>query len=394
MVRAIIVTTILFSGAVYAGDVSFRPEVSLEGEYSDNVIVSPDNQAIGDFSTRLRVLLPVINRWDSGRLRLSYEPSVERYQDVDQLDNDAHSLLFRVDDAMNRQSEFHMDLGFVRSLDQGMSSSILGEDLFLVRPSERDRLSGAISYARQVSRRWGWNGGLDGADLKYEELDGDDIPGETIEDRKEYGATLGLDFHLSTQSTFGVFLRQRSNELESSGSEDLQQLGLVWNRTVGRGSDFRLELGVSDRSGEFIMLGQTIPDFVSETEIFGGIELTRSMRKSRLHLLATRQPTSGGTSSSTSTDSLVSIGLSGVPGRSWRWTVTARYASRDPLDSSLEVADTFGAGGQVEWRPTQFSGYRIGFDMVDQSSSGAADRSLGRAWAGVVWYPRGPEDDE
>jgi len=285
-----------------------------------------------------------------------------------------------------------VELGFTRSLDQGMSASSLGEELFLTPPSERDRLSGEVSYARQVGRRWGWNGMLDAADLTYNEIDGGGFPGETIEDRREYGAAAGLDYILSPQSTFGVLLQYRSNELEFSGSEDLQQLSLVWDRTLGRGSDLNLELGVSDRSGEFLLVGQLMPESISDTELFGGIEWTRTMRQARLQLMASRRPSAGGASRSTSTDSLVSVGLSGTPDRSWNWTVAARYASRDPQDSALEVTDSLGAGAQIEWRPTEHTGYRIGLDYVDQSSdAGVADRSLGRAWVGFVWYPRGPE---
>lgn len=380
------------TGLSMGGDVSFNPELSLEAEYGDNVIVSSDNEAISDISSRVRVVLPVVNTWDTGSLLFSYAPSIERYRDVDQLDNDAHDLIFSVDDTPSRQSVFHLELGFTRSLDQGLSASSLGDELFLTPPSERDRLSGEISYGRQVGRRWGWNGTLDAADLTYNEIEAAGIPGATIEDRTEYGATAGLDFILSPQSTLGVQLHHRSNDLEFSGSEDLQQLSFVWGRTLGRGSDINLELGISDRSGEFLLVGQLMPEPVSDTEVFGGLEWTRTMRKARLQLLASRRPSAGGASRSTSTDSLVSIGLSGVPARSWNWTVAARYASRDPLDSGLEVTDSVGAGAQIEWRPTEFTGYRVGVDFVNQSSgAGAADRSLGRAWVGFVWYPRGPE---
>ena len=102
---------LLLPGAVQAADVEFHPEISIQGEYTDNVTVLHGSNGVSDLISRLRILLPVVRKWDSGQFEFRYAPAYEWYRDTGYLDNDSHDLSFALENSPGRKASVHFDAG-------------------------------------------------------------------------------------------------------------------------------------------------------------------------------------------------------------------------------------------------------------------------------------------
>ena len=385
---------LLLPGAVQAADVEFHPEISIQGEYTDNVTVLPGSNGTSDVISRLQVLLPVVRKWDSGQFEFRYAPAYEWYQDTGYLDNDIHNFSFGLENNPGRKASVRFDAAYSKAVVQGGSESLIAGDLVMTSPADRERMNLATTYRRQVTRRWSWTGSLNAAGFRYDVLeDAGSAPVTEIEDRSEWGASFELNRSLSQQTDFGLLVNHSSYELDLSGSEDVERLAMVVNRNLGGpGDELRFELGVSDRSGDFLLPGSSAFTTLESTDFFGVVSLTRTLRKSRWTMNVSLQPSSGGVSAVPTTDTVAGVVYGFSPGPSWNGSVSGRYASQDPVDDAMETIDSLAFGFQIEWRPNRKFGYRLGADTVDQSGqAGFDDRSVTRGWLGLVWYPLGPQ---
>lgn len=386
----------LLSGGLQAADVEFNPEISVQGEYTDNVTVAPGDTGETDLISRVRVLLPVVRRWDSGQLEFRYAPSYDWYRDTSYLDSDNQDLSFAVRNGVSRKARFTLDAGYNKSVQQGGADSLLSGDLILTEPVDREQAVFSASFQRDFSRRWSWTGAIQAAELRYDTLPGGG-PGAApdIVDRSEWGASLAFDHALSAKATLGVELSRSSNELDVTGSEDVDQVSAVWTRTLSQPGDrFRLAVGVADRSGDFLPAGAMATVLVDETELAVDASLTKTLRRSSWTLNASRAPSSGGSSVVVTTDTLAGIVYRFTPGPYWSGSVSGRYVSRDPVGDDIDSIDSAAVAAAVEWRPTRNVGYRFGADYSDQSGQfDMEDTTVARGWFGLVWYPRGPMGD-
>ena len=201
-----------------------------------------------------------------------------------------------------------------------------------------------------------------------------------------------LQRSLSQQTGLGILIEHNSYELDISGSEDVERLAMVVNRNLGGpGDELRLDLGVSSRSGDFILPGSSEFTTIESTDFFGAVSFTRTLRKSTWTMSAALQPSSGGVSELTTTDTVAGIIYRFSPGPIWSGSVSGRYASQDPVDDAREAIDSLACGFQIEWRPIRRFGCRLGADTFEQSGqTGLDDISVTRGWLGLVWYPLGP----
>ena len=387
------VFALLPSGST-AADVEFHPEISVEAEYTDNVTVQPGDSGESDLISRLRILLPVIRKWDSGSFEFRYAPAYESYRDTGYLDTDTQALTFALVNNISPKADLNLDFGYDKSVQQAGADSVNSADLILSGPLDRERAGLLASYRRQFTRRWSYKGEITATEFRYDTIPGT-VPGSVgqVADRSEWGAALSFDHILSQQSTLGVLLRHGSNELDTNGSEDIDELAAVWTRNLGQPGDrIMLSLGAANRTGEFLPPGGLLPVVVDETEFSVNASLVKSLRRSNWTLVASRAPSSGGISAVATTDTLAGAIYSFTPNPYWSGSVQGRYVSRDPVGDSIESTDALAFGAGVEWRPTPRFGYRLGADHSNQSGmSGFEDTTVTRGWFGLVWYPRGPQ---
>ncbi|MBD3868827.1 MAG: outer membrane beta-barrel protein [Acidobacteria bacterium] len=388
----LVLVLLLFPGGLMAADVDFHPEISIEGEYTDNVTVQPGDLGESDLISRLRILLPVFREWASGSFEFRYAPAYYWYRDTDYLDSDTHDLSFSLANRRSRKADFNLDVGYNKSVQQAGPESLLSGDLILSEPVDRERAEFSTSYSRRITKRFSWSGALNASEFRYETVPGGDPgSGSEIVDRNQWGASLEFDHDLSEQATLGILLSHSSNELDVTGSEDVDELAVVWTRNLGQPGDrFMLSLGAANRSGEFLPSGAITPIVVEETEFSADASLIKTLQHSSWTLQVSRAPSSGGTATVATTDTIAGATYHFTPGPYWSGSVFGRYVSRDPVGDSIDSTDALAFGTSVEWRPTPKFGYRVGADVTDQSGQfGLEDTTVTRGWLGLVWYPRG-----
>jgi len=382
---------LLVAGAASAQQTLFYPSVTLDAAYSDNVLYAgAANEPVSDGSARVGVVLPLRREWDRGAWNFEYNPSYEKHEDLSQLDHAEHRLATHVSQKAGRSGVFGFGATFTRTQEQGRAWSLESPDLFLTNRTNRHFVSAELGFAQDVSPRWRWAGGLWAGWYDYSVIEdlSAGVPAAAVEDRNEYRGNVLLSRSLTRASSMGAQYEHRRFDLETGGTEDADLVSITFDHAASRDLTLSAKVGGYTRSVQDPAPGA--PDEPLDTGAQGGFTLKRAFRSTTLSLDAGVAPTSGGALEGTSLDSSVGVTLGSIAGLRWSWTVAARFAHRDPTDPAEENVGSVGGDFDVEWRPTEKLGFRVGAAYADQSGDDPSlDASYTTATAGLVWYPRG-----
>lgn len=380
---------VLGVSASAARAVAFYPEVSGEGRYTDNVrfTAGAGGEAASDWATRLRLELPLEQALRNGMLRVRYDVGYERHRDFPQLDHDEHELRLDLDAALRHGGGLNLLLRGARTQNQVRADSQASPDLFLAPRTNRDIVRGDLAYEAPPAGAWRWSGRLSAGAFAYQPIEGFDAA--TPGDRREYGLRFDAARGHPSRS-FALHYGYRRFEIEGGGRENVHAIGAGWTRDA-RGLTWGLEAAAFLR--ELAPVGPTgIPEpRRSEADVLLAARLSREYRWWLLRLEAYRGPSSGGTLTGTSTDSVVGLSLGRRGATAWRWSLHGRAAWSDPTDPTDPRLRTVTVATAFELRPLRRLGLRWSAHVADQSSrrEPSLDGSFAAAGFGVVFAPIG-----
>jgi hypothetical protein len=365
----------------------FNPQIAIEQAYTDDV------QFVGggtsDSLTRLSALLPVVRETKRSTFEFSYAPSIQRYQDSDELDHTTHLVTLSAGSTTSRRSNVNFVAMYLLNQLQGRSSSLDEAELFVTGRTDRELYRGDFSYNKEFSQRWSFRGGLNYGESRFESIDDFDPLGPVpVEDRVYYGGTLGLGRAVSGTTTLGFEYGLQRFELEPIGTpqttteETAHSLTFTIDRAVSRRTSLDATLGA--------FRNETDEGDATRTGVQATLGLDRSYRTVDLRLEAQHQPSAGGSLPGTSTDSAIGLDLHGTALDPWIWSFSTRLARRDPNFVDEEVVTSVAAGGSIERSFARALGLRLSANYIDQQSDDP-DLKAGYliAAVGLVWYPLG-----
>ncbi|MDH3628284.1 MAG: hypothetical protein OEV00_02325 [Acidobacteriota bacterium] len=390
-------TSVLLAGAVFlsieplaAQNVRFDPSIALEQGYSDNVGFSGAMEE-SDTETRLQIVLPWDRETRKSRLRFSYTPTLTKFGDFDQLDNDGHKLSMEYDRDFGSGSGLALRLSADRTQTQGDAAGIDDSDLFLTDRTERDRLRADLRYRGNLKGRWGWGGTLGLATTSFEEItDFAPMPlASGAEDRDEIRAGISVTRAISRKSNLGIAYDYGRFDLDMSGNEDSHQVSIVGGYEVSRNERLSYTIGGFQSNGEAAVGGVSTDD--SRHGFSASISYEKKMKRAGLNLALRHEPTSGGARVGTSTNTSIALGIAGSIASQWRWSTSTRYAQRDSSDEALATLDTIAVGGEVERDVSGIFSVRLQTNYITQSGGDSAtdETSTIVARLGLVWRPLG-----
>ncbi len=372
--------------------VAFYPEVSGERTYTDNVrfTAGAGGEGASDWTTRLRLELPLEQPLRNGLLRVRYDVGYERHRDFPELDHDEHELRVDLGATLRRGGALNVLLRGSRTQNQVRADQQASPDLFLAPRTNRDIVRGELSYEAVASGPWRWSGRLSAGAFGYDPIGGfDSAASVAIANRREYGLRFdAARGHLSR--SLAVHYGFRRFELDSGARENVHAVGAGWTRDA-RSHAWALEAGAFLRT--LAPVGATgIPGpRRSEADVLLAARFSREYRWWLLRFEAYRGPSSGGTLSGTSTDSVVGLSLARKGAIKWRWALHGRVAWSDPTDPTDPSLRTATLASSFELRPLGRLGLRWSAHVADQSSprEPSLDGSFTVAGFGLVVYPAG-----
>lgn len=384
---------LLLSSPASAASDPFHPKVDIERSYTSNVrYAGATDDEDSDWSTRMRLTLPLHGTWAKGTWGTTYSPSFVRYDEFTVLDDNEHRFWMQMVATPDRTTELFLSAEYIRDQVQARPESQNPSDLFVASRTDRQMYGLTFRSVKDFGAEWKWTSSLDGAKYNYSAIPGFDADetGGVSEDRAEYGASVDVARIVSQSSTVGLEYDFRRFELDVSESKNNHLLGATFSRTMGRDYTMRGRLGVFYRTGETVSTSGTETS-VSDSGLQGFFLLQRAFREHYLNLTASYLPSSGGALEGTSTDTALRVGLGGAPGRAWRWHAFSAFARRDSADPELDGLRSVSGGLFLEWSLGRWIELRLEGNALDQSGSGTAELNTDYYVAGVglVWHPAG-----
>jgi hypothetical protein len=380
-----------------ANEVSFHPEIVVAAGWTDNVLFAPSGREKSDNFSRAVAILPVRKRLETGYARFMYAPGLERYADESQLDLDRHRAACHVETMPTSRSSFVWHADFEKSQTEGAPPLAAPDNLFVTPRIVRRRLRTRLLYGREAARRWNWSTGIIAADYGFSGAGdaSDGFASSSLENRAELHGLAGAYWDRSRGEQLGVEIGHSIYDLDSGGREDGGQLTLAWSRDVGEDRYMEFRIGGFWRDFDSSGTSSDESQAGSDSGIQGRFVLTKQAKHVDLGLLLSRGTSPGGPLSSTATDSIAQLTLSGYSARLWAWVIMGRYADRESTRSVEPDVSSLSGSGRLEWLPSRRVGVRMDLSHVDQSSDEAEyDISATSLVLGLVWYPRGPSETQ
>jgi hypothetical protein len=371
---------------------TFHPSVHLDVAYNDNVqFGGAGTEPVSDWASRLGVTLPLTRDWGRGTWSLVYSPAYDKHDTLAELDHMEHRLATQLS-RTGRSTTLSGAASFTRTQEQGRARSLESPDLFLSQRTNRDFLAVEMNFSHGISARWRWGAGVWGGRYNYSQIENFDpgTPLAAVEDRDELRGSVNVSRQLTRGASLGASYEHRRYDLETGEIEDVDLVGVTYGQTTSREVTMELRVGGYQRRTD-PAAGAVVIDDESESGMQGTFSLKRAFRTTSLELGAEVLPSAGGALEGTSTDASAGITFGSTAGRRWSWSVSSRYAYRDPTDPTEDTLSSVSGSAGAEWRPHTNLGLRIGAAFVDQSGNTATtlDTSFFSGAAGIVWYPRG-----
>ncbi len=374
---------------------TFNPYLYLEQTYTDNARFSPVSES--DTYTRAAVVLPLTyDMRRQGSLFASYEYFVDRFSDLDDLDNEGQRFNVGYTVKPSSPSVFRIGASYLERTDQGRIPSQLVEDFFLTPRLKREVLRVGASYRHRLSQTWSTAFGVTYVDFDFERASSSQndivligvqsrdglIYDFTIENRQSERSTVGLGYTYSDFTLDPIELDPRFN---MEGDEQIHTLFGFWRYTVGPLWRTELRLGYYDRQGT-----NSDGSPIDRDGASARFSAFRNFRTTQLELFAGYAPSSEGILRGTSTVTTVGSALRDVtPGR-WDWEVYARASRRRPANPGEADIDVLSTGGYVQWHLQRLLTLRLHSFYSDQTSDDFfSNRSVFRISLGLYWFPLG-----
>lgn len=391
---ALVLALALGAPATAQRRVTFNPYLYLQETYIDNARFS--TMAEGDTFTRVAVVLPLTyDMRRQGSLFASYEYYIDRFNDLDDLDNEGQRFNLGYTVKPTAPSVLRLGAAYSERDDQGRINSQLQEDLFLTPRLTRKILRYSASYSRQMTATVSAGVGVTYADFDFERVvsnQNDDLL-IGVQSRHGFLYDASVEKRFSERLTTGIGYAYSDFTLEPiendpgerEGEEEIHTLYLFWRYTVGPLWRGDLRLGYYDRDG--INTNGTPIDREGGTARLAAF---RTFRKTQLELFAGYSPSSEGLLRGTSTVTTLGVALRDVtPGR-WDWEVFARAGRRDPADPAQADIDVAATGGYLQWHLQRLLTLRLSTFYTDQESDDFfSNRSVWRISLGLYWFPLG-----
>ncbi len=331
-----------------------------------------------------------------GSLFASYEYFVDRFSDLDDLDNEGQRFNLGYTVKPDQLSVFRIGASYLERDDRGRLESALVDDLFLTPRLTRTVFRIGTSYRRQFSPTWSAGAGITYVDYDFDKISDrqDDLILIGVQSREGFIYDFTLEKRLSERSRTGLGYAfsdftldpiENDPRFNQEGDEQIHNLFWFWRYTIGPLWRLDLRLGYYDRSG-------TNSDG-SPIDREGGtarLAAFRNFRKSQLELFAGYAPSSEGILRGTSTIATVGAALRDItPGR-WDWEVFARAGRRDPANEGEADIDVITTGGYVQWHLQRLLTLRLSSYYTDQTSDDFfSNREVWRVSLGLYWFPLG-----
>jgi hypothetical protein len=390
------------STPVAAQATKFNPSIEVEQIFTNNADIGVEGEAESDSVTRYSAELPVSREWRRGSWFFSYSPGYEVSRENDDLDHDTHELRFNLATEPSRTSSLAFNLSASRTQYDPQPELIEGTDVFLTRRTDRDLYFAGVSYGVDDlgGGRWSWTADADVFRAEYDEISGleEDDSAPEPQGRTAYGAGFQLDREVSRRTAVGgrievnhFVLDETDDAFAESEDETAYAATLTMRRELSETSGWRAGLGVFATSTDDAGPGDPAElDDDGEVGIQASASYSRELRSVRLSLGASHRPTAGGALQGTSTDSAVTLGLSGRFQRKWKWNWSMRGAHRNPRDDDPSVI-SLATGGGFERFFARVLGFTVDADWSRQEIEDFEEETISvvRGAIGLVYYPLG-----
>lgn len=379
-----------------AAIISFNPSLGIGQSYTSNVLFTSEDE-ISDTFTTVGLTLPVTRTTKKSETQFIYRPSYQFYNSSDQLDNLSHQLSLLVASRPERAARVDFNLRYYYGQDQGAAESTDGSDLILIPRNTREQGTIGLSVGNRISGRWRW--GLSGQyeTLSYSQIRDDtgDLGPLLPQDRTSIGGVGLIAYELSPLSSAGFEVGVSQFDLDLTGTEDVQELTFVYQKTGTRNSTFSLSIG-----GFRTSLNPTIPlppdVSLTQTGAQGGFFYGRELRSFGFGIRGSHRPTFGYGRFGTSTDTLLGVLFNKDFSRTLEGGLTLRWARSEPRVEfeRLDSVDSVAIGGSLRLQAHPTLALRLAANVVDQIGSGTqtgfstfGDVAVLQATFVLVWSP-------
>ncbi|HXV75511.1 MAG TPA: hypothetical protein VD788_04270 [Candidatus Polarisedimenticolaceae bacterium] len=362
------------SGSTSEARVTFDPSLFLTVETTDNVAFANSTQPkTSDSNATLGVTLPVRRETARGWLEFLYSTGFSRYREITAFDDINHLLEFRSYREPNPATRLNAEACYLRTQQQNRGYRVRScTELFTTERTRRELFGGTVDYNRRLGRLWSWNVELQAAVANFDAIEDFD-PGDTglvVEDKVGYRASAGIArrfgrrLRLGTSYSYGVVFQDLSPDVET------HRLRLDVEHEATRRLQYRLQVGAYYRSSDEV--DEQMQDDLRTSGVEFLFELQYGESKGYrigpvvLELGAGIQPTAGSGLQGTSTDAVVSAGLSPVRSQRWNWQFESTYGVRIPTESDAVDIRTLRGSAWIERELGRAFGARLRGYFSDQ----------------------------
>ncbi len=354
-----------------AAVVSFNPSLGISQSYTSNVLFTSEDE-ISDSYTSVGVTLPVTRTTKKSETQFDYQASYQFYNSSDQLDNLSHRLSLLVASQPRRAGKIDLRLQYYYGQDQGTSDSIEGSDNLLVPRSTREQGTAGLSYGNRISGRWRWGASAQYETLSYSQIQDDtgDLGPVLPQDRTSIGAAGLITYDLSSLSSAGFEVEVSQFDLAITGTENVEGLTFVYQKTGTRNSTFNLSIG-----GYRSTLDPDVPlppeTNLTQTGAQGGFFYGRELRTFGLGIRGSHRPTFGYGRFGTSTDTYLGVLFSKVFSKTLEGGLTLGWSRSEPRVEfeRLNTVDSAAIGGNLSLQAHPTIRLQLSASVVDQIGS-------------------------
>ncbi len=383
----------LATSPLLARDTTFNPRIALSGSYTDNVRFVEGSEEASDFSTSIRVTLPVERQTRHSALLFQYDVRASKFSEFSSLDNLENRLLLNYSARISRVSSISLRARYAFTQDQAnpvILEDSLDPDPFLSVRTKRETYQLSLGYGRNIGRRWNWNGSIGARGIDHSVIGGFDPQGDPAlipEDKTGYRVSTGFDRRLSGKNSLGAKYTFGITDLERNGRDELHRMRLIFRAGVSKRVTIRGEVGGYRRTND------TQDEATSGLEALLGVSFNEALALGpvRFGFGAGVAPSRGGSLEGTSVNRTIFVSMSGVRTKPVSWRIVARHSERVPDLFGQSERETNSLSARTERSIQRVLGLALSARYVEQTSDDPlqSPSSFYRASAGLVWRPLG-----
>ena len=365
---------------------SFNPRIAFGAGYLDDVSYRGE-AGQDDYYFRLAMMFPLTYENRKTRLALTYSPYFERFQEFSDLDNIGLRFRFEVGHQPTQSSTINFTATYRRIEDQGDAESLDDVDFFLIPRSLLETRTASLGYRSRPAAGWGWgiNGGYGfNTSTPIEAIEEEDPI--LREEKEQYWANIDVTRALSRSTDLGLRYGYRRFFNEITPEEWVHIVDFFVRREIAQRLSAEGSLGVFRRERD-IVPPLTDEDRYSQG-LNVGVSISRQFQYTRLRFFAGHSPSGGGFRAGTSTNTVASLTYSGSTGRYFSWSLSGRWAYRQPTNELQDTTEAVSLRGFLERRLWRRVSVAFGPEYIRQvTGENVREGYILRGLFGVVWYP-------